>query len=133
LVHFLSSGLIGISYGLLFERESPDFTAGIARGLLYGLVWWFAGSLTFFPILQGLSFTWTRNAAANALPLMAGHPIFGTVTAVVFLAFERRHRNWLRLDPVSRRERHAFAGQSERRLQHFGCLSRALEYCSKLF
>ena len=70
LVHFLSSGLIGISYGLLFEHESPDFTAGIAWGLLYGLVWWFAGSLTFFPILQGLSFNWTRNAAANALPLM---------------------------------------------------------------
>jgi hypothetical protein len=30
LVHLLSSGLIGVSYGLLFERESPDFPAGIA-------------------------------------------------------------------------------------------------------
>ena len=29
------SGLIGISYGLLFEHESPDFAAGIAWGLLY--------------------------------------------------------------------------------------------------
>jgi hypothetical protein len=75
LVHFLSSGLIGISSGLLFERESPDLPAGIAWGLLYGLVWRFAGSLTFFPILQGLSFTWTRNAAANALPSMVGHLI----------------------------------------------------------
>jgi len=49
IVHLLSSGLIGISYGLLFERESPDFAAGIAWGLLYGLVWWFAGRLTLFP------------------------------------------------------------------------------------
>jgi len=82
-----------------FERESPDLPAGIVWGLLYGLVWWFAGSLTFFPIPQGLSFTWTRNAAANALPSMVGHLIYGTVTAVIFLAFERRHRNWLQLDP----------------------------------
>jgi hypothetical protein len=55
IVHLLSSGLIGISFGLLFERESPDFAAGIAWGLLYGLVWWFAGRLTLFPILQGRS------------------------------------------------------------------------------
>ena len=99
LVHLLSSGLIGVSYGLLFERESPDFAAGIAWGLLYGLVWWFAGRLTLFPILQGLSFTWTHEAAADALPLLVGHLIYGAVTAVVFLAFEHRHRDWLLLDP----------------------------------
>jgi hypothetical protein len=33
-VHLFTSGLIGISYGLLFEHESPDFAAGIAWGLL---------------------------------------------------------------------------------------------------
>jgi hypothetical protein len=38
MVHLLSSALVGISYGMVFERESPDFAAGIAWGLLYGLV-----------------------------------------------------------------------------------------------
>ena len=84
IVHLLSSGLIGISDGLLFERESPEFAGGIAWGLLYGLVWWFAGRLTLFPILQGRSFTWTHEAAADALPLLVGHLIHGAVTAVVF-------------------------------------------------
>ena len=98
IVHLLISGLIGISYGLLFEHESPDFAAGIAWGLLYGLVWWFVGKLTLFPILQGLSFTWTHEAAADALPLLIGHLIYGVVTAVVFLVFERRHRDWMLLN-----------------------------------
>src|SRR5260370_12379115 len=38
IVHLFTSGLIGISYGLLFEHESRDFAAGGAWGLLYGLV-----------------------------------------------------------------------------------------------
>ena len=99
IVHLFMSALIGVSYGLLFEHESPDFAAGIAWGLLYGLVWWFVGRLTLFPILQGLSFTWTHEAAADALPLLIGHLIYGAVTAVVFLVFERRHRDWMLLDP----------------------------------
>jgi uncharacterized membrane protein YagU involved in acid resistance len=99
IVHLFISALIGVSYGLLFEHESPDFAAGIAWGLLYGLVWWFLGRLTLFPILQGLSFTWTHEAAADALPLLIGHLIYGAVTAVVFLVFERRHRDWMLLDP----------------------------------
>lgn len=45
-----------------------------------------------------MSFTWTKEVAASALPFLIGHLVYGVVTAVVFLAFERRHRNWLLID-----------------------------------
>ena len=34
IVHLLISALIGVSYGVLFERESPDLPAGIAWGMV---------------------------------------------------------------------------------------------------
>ncbi len=91
--------LIGLTYGLLFQYEAPNFSSGVAWGLLYGLVWWFIGPLTLTPILLDGGFVWTTTAAGALLPLLLGYLVYGGSLAFCYLLLERRHVALLLLDP----------------------------------
>jgi uncharacterized membrane protein YagU involved in acid resistance len=97
-VHLLISIVVGITYGLLFQREAPNLASGIAWGLCYGLIGWFIGPLTLLPASQGAPL-WTQAQARAQFPSLVGQLIYGAIAAAAFWALERRHNEWLLLDP----------------------------------
>ena len=98
-VNMVVSAGLGITYGLLFQREAPNFASATCWGLLYGLIWWFAGPLTLLPLFLTGSFDWRVEAASGLFPALIGHLLYGATTAGVFFILEQRHNDWLLVDP----------------------------------
>ena len=105
-LHLLISALIGTGYGLLFRNETPTLAAGVSWGWVFGLIWWYLGPLTLFPLILTGSCDWSTGAVVSLLPSLIGHLVFGAVTAFVFLLLQQRYMRWLLLDPrIAMRER----------------------------
>ena len=93
-VHLVISDLVGISYALLFQRQSYDVGSALGWGVSYGFFWWILGPLTLMPILLGAPPQWTVEAAAGALGSLIGHLIYGAGLGITFYLLEARHNPW---------------------------------------
>jgi hypothetical protein len=99
MIHLLVSMIVGMTFGLLFRRESPSLGLGVMWGWLFGLIWWYLGPITLLPLLLTGETDWRANAVSALLPSLMGHLIFGATTAFVFLSLESRQRRKLLLSP----------------------------------
>ncbi len=105
LVHMTISAVIGATYGLLFRLEAYTYGAGLAWGLVYGLIWWFLGPLTLMPIFLGAELHWSLTLALGAYPSLIGHLAYGALTALVYQLLLRRYDPSLRGRGRTGRER----------------------------
>ncbi len=86
LVHLVISTLIGISFGVIFDRFLHGASGGLGYGLLYGGTWWVLGPLTLMPLFMGMGFgvNWNAAAASQMLPSLYGHLVFGAILGVSY-------------------------------------------------
>ena len=99
LLHILVSAVIGMTFGLLFRRESSSLGLGVMWGWLFGVIWWYLGPMTFLPLLLTGEIDWRLGAASALLPSLMAHLIYGATTALGFLSLENRYTRRLLLNP----------------------------------
>jgi hypothetical protein len=99
LLHLLVSAVIGMTFGLLFRRESSSLGLGVMWGWLFGMIWWYLGPMTFLPLLLTGETDWRASAASALLPSLMAHLIYGAITALVFLLLEGRYTRRLLSNP----------------------------------
>jgi len=95
-VHMGISAIVGVTYAILFRKTASSYGDALGWGATYGLLWWFIGPLTLFPIFLGGTFRWTVADAHDLLPSMIGHIVYGAAMASVLFAIERRYELGLR-------------------------------------
>jgi hypothetical protein len=99
LLHLLVSAVIGMTFGLLFRRESSSLGLGVMWGWLFGMIWWYLGPMTFLPLLLRGETDWRASAASALLPSLMAHLIYGATTALAFLSLEGRYTRRLLSNP----------------------------------
>ena len=91
IVHMVNSAIIGVGFALVLGRLVTSVGSGLRYGLLYGGAWWFLGPLTLMPLLlgMGLGVNWNLTAAANMLPSLIGHLIYGAILGLGYAVLPR--------------------------------------------
>src|SRR5215813_12347492 len=94
LLHFGVAVLIGVTFGLLFQRDVRGYGSSMGWGLAYAIFWWFLGQLTLLPLVAQRSIDWSADQAAAVFGSLVGHILYGLILGIAYAALDRF---WLRL------------------------------------
>jgi uncharacterized membrane protein YagU involved in acid resistance len=91
IVHLVISVIVGVSYGLLFQRQMDGYGAGLAWGMLYGFFWWVLGTLTLYPLLLRQAPDWSLATMIGFYPSLIGHLLYGAGLGLFFQYLSQRY------------------------------------------
>jgi hypothetical protein len=102
-LHFVFAVIIGVTFGLLFQRDVRGYGSSMCWGLAYGLFWWFLGPLTIMPIWQGVPLDWTYLRAAELFGSLVGHIVYGLLLGLIYATLDRLWVGFFtESDPINR-------------------------------
>ena len=116
-LQFLIAVLMGVIFGLLFQRDVRSYGSCMGWGVGYATLWWFLGPLTIFPLLSPTPLDWSSEGGSAMFGALVGHILYGLILGVSYATLDKI---WVRLfiqsDPLNR-EAH---GSGLRVLQSLG-------------
>ena len=102
-LQFVIAVLMGVIFGLLFQRDVRSYGSSMGWGVGYATLWWFLGPLTIFPLLSRTPLDWSSESGSAMFGALVGHILYGLILGVSYATLDKI---WVRLfiqsDPLNR-------------------------------
>ncbi len=103
ILHYLIAITIGMSFGLLFQRDVYRSGSSLSWGVAYGILWWFLGSITLLPLLTDQRVDWSITHISLQFGTLVGHIVYGAALGLTYALLDRIWRSlFIESDPIKR-------------------------------
>ncbi len=105
-LQFAIALLMGVIFGILFQRDVRGYGSCMGWGVGYAILWWFLGPLTILPLVSRTPLDWSSDNGSAMFGSLVGHILYGLILGVTYATLDRI---WVRLfiesDPLNREAR----------------------------
>jgi hypothetical protein len=88
-LQFVIAVLMGVIFGLLFQRDVRSYGSCMGWGVGYATLWWFLGPMTVFPLLSRTPLDWSAANASAMFGALVGHILYGLILGVSYATLDK--------------------------------------------
>jgi hypothetical protein len=102
-LQFLVAVLMGVIFGVLFQRDVRGYGSCMGWGIGYAILLWLLGPMTLLPLVSRAPVDWSSDAGSAIFGSLVGHILYGLILGVAYATLDKI---WVRLfiqsDPLNR-------------------------------